>query len=154
MPSYRGHIAGGMITYLTILQCIKYTNPNVHVIIQGLIFCLLGSLFPDVDVKSKGQKIFYTLLLLALLYCLFVYRWDLFIVLSLLGTVPLLVRHRGIFHQIWFLFCLTALIVLITRSRYGQYQNIFLSNGFFFFMGSLSHVLLDCFLTRLKRYLR
>ena len=64
MPNYKGHIAGGVITYLVVLYCIKYTNPSVHTVLQGLVFCLFGSLFPDVDVKSKGQKIFYYLLLI------------------------------------------------------------------------------------------
>ena len=59
MPNYKGHIVGGTVTYLVVLQVIKHAQPNIHVVLQGLVFCLLGSLFPDIDVKSKGQKIFY-----------------------------------------------------------------------------------------------
>lgn len=152
MPSYRGHLIGGIVTYLGLLHLIKYADPNVHVIMQGLLFCLLGSLFPDIDVKSKGQKIFYTLLLFFLFYCLMMHRWDLFVMLSLLGIVPLLVRHRGLFHEIWFLLFLILGIVVCLISCHGQCEALFLANGTFFFAGCLSHVLLDRMVSKIKRY--
>lgn len=152
MPSYRGHLIGGMLTYLTVLHLVKYSQPTVHVVIQGLLFCLLGSLFPDVDVKSKGQKIFYVLLLAFLIYCLAMQRWDMFISVSLLGTIPLLVKHRGIFHELWFLLCLTLLMIICTKSFYKQYEGLFMANSLFFFAGCLSHIILDRVGSRFKRY--
>ena len=59
MPGFRGHLIGGTVTYLAILQCIKSMQPSIPVIISGFIFCIIGSLFPDIDIKSKGQKLFY-----------------------------------------------------------------------------------------------
>jgi len=132
MPSYRGHLIGGVVTYLAMLHVIKYVQPNPHVIIQGFLFCLLGSLFPDVDVKSKGQKVFYILLLLFLIYCLLLQRWDLFAALSLLGTTPLLARHRGLFHEIWFLLCLTLGIIVCLKSSNKVCNGLLLANGSFF----------------------
>ena len=152
MPSYRGHLIGGVVTYLALLQLIKLTDPNAHIIIQGLLFCLLGSLFPDIDVKSKGQKVFYILLLIFLFYCLLVQRWDLFVALSLLGIMPLLATHRGLFHKVWFLLFLTLGIIVCLKSYNRHEDELLLANSGFFFMGSLSHVVLDKFLTRLKRW--
>lgn len=143
---------GGMITYLGILHFIQYNTPTIHVVIQGLFFCLLGSLFPDIDVKSKGQKIFYTLLLIFLIYCLCIQRWDLFALLSLLAVIPLLVKHRGIFHSIWFLLFLTLVIMICGKIFYKEYELLCLSNAFFFFAGCLSHVVLDRTLSRIKRF--
>ena len=120
--------------------------------LQGLVFCLFGSLFPDVDVKSKGQKIFYYLLFLFLLYCLMTFRWEMFIVASFLGIVPLLVRHRGIFHKIWFLLGLTLLLIISIKSLHLTYETLLITNTCFFFAGCVSHVLLDQFFTKLKRY--
>ena len=151
MPSYRGHLIGGVLTYLGMLQIIRYVQPDPHIIFQGLLFCLLGSLFPDIDIKSKGQKVFYFLLLLFLFYCLWMQRWDLFVALSLLGITPLLVRQRGLFHEVWFLLCLTLGIIICLQSCNKLCDPLLLANSSFFFVGCLSHVALDRLLTRLKR---
>jgi hypothetical protein len=71
MPSYRVHLIGGFLTYLAVLQGIKHMDISGFVIAQGLLFCLLGALFPDIDVKSKGQKIFYSILLCLLFWLLY-----------------------------------------------------------------------------------
>lgn len=152
MPSYRGHLIGGVLTYLGMLQFIKYAQPNSHIVLQGLLFCLLGSLFPDVDVKSKGQKIFYIIILVFLCYCLIQHRLDLFIVASLLGLTPLLVRHRGLFHEIWFLLLLTIVSFICFKSFSEKNETLLLANSSFFFMGCLSHVVLDRLLTMMKRH--
>ncbi len=152
MPSYRGHLIGGVVTYIVVLQGIQYAQPNAHVIFQGFLFCLLGSLFPDIDVKSKGQKVFYSLLLLFLLYCLYMQKWIIFTSLSLLGIVPMLVRHRGLFHQIWFLLFLTLVMMVCMSSLQKSYSAILLANCCFFFAGCLSHVVLDRVYSKVKRF--
>lgn len=152
MPSYRGHLIGGVLTYLGMLQFIKYAQPNSPIVLQGFLFCLLGSLFPDIDVKSKGQKIFYMLVLIFLCYCLIQQRLDLFIAVSLLGLIPLLVRHRGLFHEIWFLLLLTFVSFICFKSCSKQDELLLLANSSFFFMGCLSHVVLDRLLTWAKRH--
>lgn len=153
MPGYRGHLVGGVITYAVTMQVLKYAQPNAHVILQGLVCCLLGSLFPDVDVKSKGQKVFYYLLLSFLLYCLFAHKWRMFVMASVLGVTPLLVRHRGIFHEVWFLLLVTLAMMVAVTSLQKAYEPVLLSNCFFFFAGCLSHVFLDRFLSKVKRVL-
>ena len=152
MPSYRGHLIAGVLTYLGMLQIIKCVQPNPHVIFQGLLFCLLGSLFPDIDIKSKGQKVFYSLLLMFLCYCLWMQHWYLFVVLSLLGIVPLLARHRGLFHEIWFLLCLTLCIIIWLQSCNKLCDILLLTNCSWFFVGCVSHVILDRVVSKIKRY--
>jgi membrane-bound metal-dependent hydrolase YbcI (DUF457 family) len=152
MPGYRLHLVGGLLTYLGILQVIKSTAPTTATILQGLIFCLIGALFPDIDVKSKGQKLFYFLLLLVLSYLVFQQKYCMFVVMSFLGIIPILVRHRGIFHHIWFLTALACAASLLIKSGCGFYEQMMLTNIWFFFAGSVSHVLLDRVVTKLKIY--
>src|SRR3990167_8617129 len=143
MPSYRVHLVGGFLTYVGVLQLMKSTEPTIATVMQGLVFCLLGALFPDIDVKSKGQKVFYSLLLLLLFYLIIHQKYCMFVVMSFLGIIPILVRHRGIFHHIWFLMAIKCAGSLIVKSWCGHYEQIMLSNCWFFFAGTVSHVLLD-----------
>ncbi len=152
MPSYKVHLVGAVATYLGILQLFKNAELSIAIILQGLVFCLLGGLFPDIDVKSKGQKVFYSLLFFLLLFLLYQEKYCMFAVMSFLGIIPLLVRHRGIFHHIWFLIAVSCAGSLIVKSSCGFYENLMLSNIWFFFAGSVSHVLLDRIFTKLKIY--
>ncbi|MBI2345141.1 metal-dependent hydrolase [Candidatus Dependentiae bacterium] len=151
MPSYRVHLVGGFVTYLGILQLFKNIPFSGFTILQGLIFCLLGALFPDIDVKSKGQKIFYSMLLVLLLWLLYKKMYCLFAVMSLLGIIPILVRHRGIFHHIWFLFSMVVIFTLVIKNWCGSFENMMLYNCWFFFAGTISHVFLDRFVSNCKR---
>ncbi|OGB86261.1 hypothetical protein A3J41_00455 [candidate division TM6 bacterium RIFCSPHIGHO2_12_FULL_38_8] len=152
MPSYRVHLVGGFATYAIILQLMKSAKPTIATVLQGLVFCLLGALFPDIDVKSKGQKVFYSLLFLLLLYLIMQEKYCMFVVMSFLGIIPILVRHRGIFHHIWFLMAVTCAGSLIVKSWCGHYEQIMLSNCWFFFAGTVSHVLLDRICTKFNSF--
>lgn len=152
MPSYRGHLVGGLLTYLAILQIMKQNDPSTMTIFFGLLFCLLGALFPDIDVKSKGQKVFYSLLLGILIMLLYKQQYCLFAVMSLLGIIPILVKHRGIFHHIWFLLSISFLGTVAVKSWCGSYENIMINNCWFFFAGTVSHVVLDRVVSKIKRF--
>jgi hypothetical protein len=151
MPSYRVHLAGGLLTYIAILQLLKHIEFSHMTIFQGLLFCLLGSLFPDIDVKSKGQKIFYSLLLGLLVTLLYKQQYCLFAVTSFLGVIPLLVKHRGIFHHVWFLLLLSLGATLVVKSWCGYWAQVMINNCWFFFAGTISHVVLDRTVSWLKR---
>lgn len=151
MPSYRGHLVGGLITYVGILQLLKNMHLSGFMIVQGLLFCLLGALFPDIDVKSKGQKVFYSMLLVLLLWLLYKKMYCLFAIMSLLGIIPILVRHRGIFHHIWFLFSMAVIFTLIIKNWCGSFEKMMLYNCWFFFAGTVSHVVLDRFISGCKK---
>lgn len=153
MPSYRVHLVGGFLTYAAILQCLKSADLSIYTIFQGLIFCLLGSLFPDIDVKSKGQKVFYSMLLMLLIYLFICQKYCMFMVMSFLGVIPLLVRHRGIFHHLWFLLALALAATWCVKTWCGFYEQVMMTNCWFFFAGSVSHVVLDRVGSWLKRKL-
>lgn len=154
MPSYRIHLLGGLLTYLSIIQATKYANLSNHTILQGLIFCLLGSLFPDIDVKSKGQKVFYSLLLCLLIYLAMSQKYCMFAVMSFLAITPILVRHRGVFHHIWFLASIACAGSLAVKSWCGYYEQVMLTNCWFFFAGAVSHILLDRTVSKSKVFFK
>ena len=150
MPGFRGHLAGGTVTYLAILHSMNLSAMTPAVIISGFVFCLIGSLFPDVDIKSKGQSLFYKIALVVLCCFLWYERTDLFIGLSLLATVPLLVKHRGLFHQLWFLIFISISTGLVIGSFHAQFSVWAMKNALFFLAGAISHIVLDKVVTKLK----
>lgn len=150
MPGYKAHLLGGSVTYLVILQLIKGSNPTVSVLAQGYVFCILGSLFPDVDIKSKGQNLFYLFALIMLCCFLYYERIDLFIGLSLGVFTPLLVKHRGLFHKAWFLIAISFFMGILVDSFHTQPCTWAIKNALFFLTGALSHIVLDRVTTRLK----
>lgn len=153
MPGFRGHLIGGTVTYLGILQCIKCMQPSVSVIASGFVFCLVGSLFPDIDIKSKGQNLFYKAALVVLCCFLYYERTDLFIGLSLLATVPLLVKHRGLFHQLWFLIFISISTGLMIGSFHANFSAWAMKNALFFLAGAISHIVLDRSVTKFKYWI-
>lgn len=151
MPGYRGHLLGGSIAYLIVLQCLIIYKPDVSIAIQGLLFCLIGSLFPDIDIKSKGQKYFYIALTGCLCFCLLYGCFDWYVALSLVSMLPLLIRHRGLFHSLVFIVVLASCSIFLALFYRVQYEALAVSNAFFFVVGAWSHIILDRFSTKIKR---
>ena len=89
MPGYRGHLVGGGVTYFILLYILSIYNPDPSIMAQGLIFCLVGALFPDIDIKSMGQKYFYIALIFLLAFCLLYGHYSWFFALTFLSIVPL-----------------------------------------------------------------
>ncbi len=144
MPNYKKHIAGGFAGYLIILSLIiKSYNPTLTTALQWLLSTIIGSLFPDIDTKSKFQKIFYFGLLILFIILTIQNNSNLLIFISFLGLIPLVVNHRGIFHKLWFILLLSALIIFVTN-LYAPAKIEFISlNLLFFLIGVISHLWLD-----------
>jgi hypothetical protein len=145
MPNYKGHLVGGLATYTVLLFLLcRSTNPTLISAMQWLVICLLGSLFPDVDTKSKIQKIFYTSFVL-LLFCLISWnKLKLALFLSLISLSPLVVNHRGIFHKAWFIIAITVAFVFfsVEIKLFHSCSEITIP-ALFFTAGALSHIVLD-----------
>ena len=63
MASGKGHILGGLVflwLFLTILANFFFVPSAMEIIIFTAI-AVMFSLWPDVDIKSLGQKVFYTI---------------------------------------------------------------------------------------------
>jgi len=158
MAGYIGHLAGGTVTFLAIYSittklgaATPYT-PKVFCI--AFLCCLLGSLFPDIDIKSVGQRIFYTVLTILIVMAILTQQWPLLALLSLLSAFPLLVNHRGIIHTVSFIMLAPLLVASIVRygnlslGRYDALLSALFGNSLwliygYFVAGAVSHLLLD-----------
>ncbi len=146
MPGYKGHLIGGAIAFacLTIaLSC--WQKPSFFLAIHYFVCALLGSLFPDIDTKSRGQGIFYRIVLIVLAFLLYNGQHYLFMLLSLLAFAPLLVAHRGLFHRPFFLISVPLIIFGICFFSGLVVGPIAFGYTIFFIIGSLSHIFLDKF---------
>lgn len=144
MANYKGHLVGGFALYaltLYVFSLYYYVSPIQAG--QWLLFSLAGALFPDVDTKSKGQYYFYWIVFIATIYLTFIGKWYLAALISIVAFTPLLVRHRGIFHNVWFIMGITAIISISLSYYVPAYSYALYMNGAFFCLGAFSHLVLD-----------
>ncbi len=151
MPNYQAHLAGGAVVYVGLMHILKSHGPSWDIVVPSLLFCLLGALFPDIDIKSKGQKIFYTLLAVCLAWFILQKRYDICSALAVFALLPLLVRHRGIFHNISFLAICSLVPCLAVIVHAPLYLRVVGYYSLFFFAGCVSHIFLDKVVTYIKR---
>src|SRR3990167_7033924 len=146
MPNYKGHMLGGFLTFAIItflFVTIGLVTPKFNEIIQYILSALIGSLFPDVDTKSKIQKVFYTILLITLILSLSQSNFMLFAILSFLGLLPLLVHHRGLFHKPIFIVFVAVSLIIVCKIYKPELVALISLNLLFFVFGAFSHIILD-----------
>lgn len=149
MPGYKKHLYFSVLFYLITIFIICFFKVGFANSIFWLLFTLAGSLFPDIDIKSKGQKLFYLIgfFIFLGLICL-----DLFgeaLLIAVFSFLPVLARHRGVFHNPFFLFYSICLISLLIYSYFPNSGKFIFLNAIFFFVGCMSHLLLDFFKIKL-----
>ena len=164
MPGYKGHLIGGLAVYAIVyqtttnpavnsaLQKIFHFNPfhysgngdmRLYAIAMSFACCLLGSLFPDVDTKSVGQKLFYYIMAGIITFTVIKKQWGLLSALSLISLFPLLVNHRGIIHTIWFVTLAPLVVPLIVSHNHPALALLCWQAYVYFVTGALSHLILD-----------
>lgn len=144
MPNYREHLYGGHISFaITLLLVVPHYNPTILTSAEWFFFTLAGALFPDIDIKSKGQRYFYWFLFVLLIILAITKKYVTLSIVSVLAMVPMLCKHRGLFHRTWFIVGTPCLLwYFITISYPALSQALFL-DMLFFTMGALSHLYLD-----------
>lgn len=152
MPGYQSHLAGGAIVFAATLVCIvPYTQPTILSAGEWLLFALAGSLFPDIDIKSKGQKYFYWMIILLLLILTYTHRFIPLAIISIVSMIPLISKHRGLFHRAWFVIAAPLGIWYVLCLHYPYIKTALLLDITFFIAGALSHLWLDMGLKKMIR---
>ncbi len=165
MPGYKSHVAGGLaaavvctavVSLLPYQQLAAYSN-LLHGwrILAGVFFvAMLFALFPDIDIKSEGQKLFYwaAFIIDGLLI------WDKqILVAAYLGFIvmlPLLSKHRGWTHSIVAAFFVPLPIVIVPYLYDGHMLAVSILLYGAAVAGYLSHIALDGeLINRLRRLL-
>lgn len=133
---FRNHAILGLIggTVLTVFMPTLYTLP----------ITFLGSIFPDIDIKSKSSRILYLLIFLSSIGLYFYGQISIAFILLAFSILPQLTSHRGFFHSItaciglsaipiYFLgisnpfsipFCVGFIIHLIADKHFKLLQNL------------------------------
>ncbi len=156
MPGYKTHLLGGLAAFfatsLVLAKALSMSSPTLFL---GYFLCaLIGSIFPDIDIASKMQRLFFIAATGALSFALLTNRTSCFLIIS--GSVLLvtLLRHRTLTHQVYFLICMPFFFALGSVYLYKLPFNPVINSTIFFVMGCLSHVFLDRSQTRLKKILK
>lgn len=135
MSMFREHWIGGLVAYSTffIISFIatfavpilydtvpQEWNPTIPPVkdIVKIIGCfavaVLFGLWPDVDIKSKSQKIFYTVLFgLNVVLIVFLQKYLESALLGLFAMLPIMSRHRGWTHAKITMLLLPSVFLLI-----------------------------------------
>ena len=165
MAGYKGHIAGGLVTAVACtfaVSLLPYEQLSAYAdLLQGwqtlagvFIVAMLFALFPDVDIKSKGQSLFYWLIFIVDALLIWNKQIQAAAYLGVIALLPLLSKHRGWTHSVVAAFLIPSPIVLVPY----LYSERIVAVAVLFYgaavVGYLSHIALDGQLVRrLKRLL-
>lgn len=159
------HVGLGVIVYFIILVPIlvwilyrqglpidNVLQNSLNIIIQHwweiaicFVLCLIGSMVPDIDIKSRSQMVIYTLLIIAdLVLILFRYYRE-SAILGFLAMVPMLTKHREQFHSYIaaIIIPMPLLFVPILITGELDYHNLGVSYYISTLAGYLSHIIAD-----------
>lgn len=139
MSMFREHWIGGLSSYtvffilslvVTISVSISYGlsfdwNPTISMnpveIIGCFVVALLFGLFPDVDIKSRSQKVFYSVLFVLNASLILIFqRYFEAALLGLFAMIPILSKHRGWTHSKITMILLPSLFLVIPL--YAEYS--------------------------------
>lgn len=144
MPQHKTHLLVGFLVYVFLLYCVLFFYPCLLARkLELLAYTLIGSLFPDIDTKSKIQRVVYCMLFIVLLGLAYTNHYRIATIVALLVCVPLMVHHRTLFHHPLFMAALCAGTVGLTYLVSPAYTVPMAYNMLFFFAGMLCHVWAD-----------
>jgi hypothetical protein len=137
------HIVGGITCWFIAAYCLRTYITSFCILSLVLLCSIAGSLFPDIDIKSKGQKLFYGLMAPAYIFLFTQKQYMLCFAVGLCALMPVLVNHRGLFHRWWFIVSFAGLWGYACISMFPRYTYTVSLATLFFILGSLSHLYLD-----------
>jgi hypothetical protein len=147
MPSYKVHIIGGVATFgalYTLSTYLPFLHPtSIPNFVALLGISMLGAIFPDIDTKSRMQRIYWLSLILFIPLALLTAHKRLFWELVAISITLLFITHRRLTHRAWFLVAISALFSGILYFQHRFENQLIISGCIYFVSGGLSHLLLD-----------
>ncbi|MFO7718313.1 MAG: metal-dependent hydrolase [Thermodesulfobacteriota bacterium] len=147
MPGYKTHftvggLVGGGAVALSIVNGWYIPAPQTALL---LIAVAAGAaIFPDVDTDSKGQRLYYSLLVLVDAVLIFKeeYRWA--ALLGLCAMLPAVDQHRGWTHTWWAMFVVPLPLLLLPSLMWSpQVVPVMIPYYIAAIVGYLTHLALD-----------
>ena len=109
MASGKGHLVGGVVflwIFLTVMANYFFVPDAIEIVIYAAII-ILFSLWPDVDIKGLGQKVFYSIFFITDLILIFYFQhFKAAAYFGLIIILPILAKHRG-----WTHYRITAILL-------------------------------------------
>lgn len=111
MANYRGHIIGSgtaSVIYLAILTLVFTVDilPKDREIFSGYAFpivivalVILFGIFPDIDINSHSQNLFYSIFFVGDLWLIWTENFPEAAYLGLIAMLPVISKHRGWTHS-------------------------------------------------------
>ncbi len=154
MPNHKTHLVAGLVCGLVLTAMFKHFYPqSMNQIYNSFLytsFALAGSLFPDIDIKSKIQLMFWPVATVFILIALATSQINLFMIISFFVFFIVLVGHRTITHQFWFVTLFPFLLALYVIKIKAP-KNIIFFCVIYFIVGAYSHIVLDRTMTYFKK---
>lgn len=155
MPNYKTHLVAGLVSFFVVARITSNALPALALPLTllpvGFALCLIGSIFPDIDVPSKMQKWFY----LACIGAVALAIWSKnHLLMASIGTGVIFVTfltHRTITHKPAFLALIALVPTLCAAYAIPHHAGNAFSLYLYFIVGCLSHILLDRILTFFNR---
>ncbi|MDQ5941165.1 MAG: hypothetical protein QG632_891 [Candidatus Dependentiae bacterium] len=147
MPGYKTHASAAVGSAALLIAATHTKTPFLAWFcltnLARLVAGLLGGLFPDIDIKSKGQQILYALVIPLLVAALLAKHIVFSILLSALAIISPLLPHRGITHNFWFILGGPLAGPLLVYVYCPEYTTYALDLYIYFVVGAISHIALD-----------
>ncbi len=143
MSNYRGHLIGAVAAYAAVVFMLSLSSMNVGNHLVWFLATMAGALFPDIDVRSKGQHLFLSILLLLLVGCLFLQAYIPVVMILFFSVLPVIIPHRTIFHDLGFVGVLAGCVTLALIYYVPGKAETIVSTSLFFLLGVISHLVLD-----------
>lgn len=144
MANFVGHLIAGLSAAAIIsYSCASFSLLSTTEMLMISAATIFGSLFPDMDTKSIIQLWTYRVIALALLLLYIHNITALLIIIPIAMMLPLVVRHRGIFHQIWFLTAIAGIVYMLLPCIITVSLCVRWGISFGFLTGAMIHLLLD-----------
>ena len=151
MSTYKKHIFGGVLFFIPLAFILglffDYDNlSNLEFLLQvGILLSitLLFSLWPDVDIKSKGQLIFYRIFIVIDLALILFQKHQEAAYLGLFAMLPLISKHRGWTHTYLATFLIPSPFLWLPILYTGKFSYSGLAYYLAAVAGYLSHQFID-----------
>ncbi len=155
MAGYKGHLAGATLFGLGYVAVLGYVFTidaayrqfsaleQVGYPLVLLVLALLFGLWPDVDINSKGQRIFYSIFFVTDLFLIITERFRAAAYLGLVALLPVLSKHRGWTHTWWAMLLIPSPLLILPYLHVPERPLVGLPFYGAAVMGYLSHLVMD-----------
>lgn len=154
MSNYRTHFFFNLVIFIPFVYLInKYFYYDVSTFDKILNFSILFSisviftLWPDIDIKSIGQKYFYVVFFVTDIILIATNKINEAALLGLLTMLPMITNHRGFFHSLFAVFFFPSIFLIAPMIYYKSFTISKMLIGIPYYLagvvGYFGHYLLD-----------